>query len=179
MGVTMSRTKNAVDKQKRKQETKVRNTLGYFKRHHPELNDEQLEIKALWKQLDCIRRIPESKVLGKRFVYLPTPRSRVVQKRPIPAEKGKFSPHWYRYRVSQLMIILFKEDISEGKGSEYLPLVSSFGEAKSQRFVKRVLKRVVCRMMEKENEEKAQKRPFKTEKEIKERLRQLGCTVSD
>jgi len=135
----MTRTKNAKDKKKRKKETKVRDTLGYFLRHAREKEEKtqvllvhkskssltpeeekRIRITLLWKQLDCIRRIPGSKIEGRRAICLSPPRSRVVQKRPIPAKKGKFARHWYRKRVSKLLIRLFGEDLSRGWGASYI-----------------------------------------------------------
>ena len=182
----MPRTKRAKDKKPRKKETKVRDTFGYVKSMYRRKNglpkncplsageEKTLRIKWLWNQLDCIRRIPRTERKGRRVVYLPPPRSRVVLKRPFPAGSGKYARYWYARRVSKLMIQLFGKDISEGVGRHYLPDVWSRDK---RRFVSGVLWNAVCRMMEKENEEMAEKRPFKTEQQIVEELEKLGCFV--
>lgn len=188
----MAKTKGAKDKKPRKKETKVRDTFGYvlsmYRRKNGLPNDWQfstqeekiLKIKWLWRQLDCIRRTPDFKVVGKKGLYISPPRSRVVLKRPVPAEKGKYSVHWYRRRVSRMMVYLFGEDISNGLGNGYLPspsLPTSWRWAEQRRFVLNVLWTAVCRMMEKENAEKAEKRPIKTEQQVIDELEKLGVPV--
>jgi hypothetical protein len=171
----MTRTKGAKDKKLRKKETKVRNTFSYVlsmyrrKKGLPKnwqlsaMEEKMLRIKWLWNQLDCIRRIPRIEQKGRKIVYLPPPRSRVVLKRPFPAGCGKYARYWYARKVSKLMIELFGKDVSEGLDRYYLPLSWS---GKKIRFVSGILWNAVCRMMEKDNEKMAGKRPFKTEKQI-------------
>jgi hypothetical protein len=75
------------------------------------------------------------------------------------------------------MIQLFGKDISEGKGFDYFPFALTWGAKSPRRFISKVLRTAVCRMMEKEKEEKAQKRPFKTEQQVIDELTQLGIPV--
>ena len=207
----MPRTKGAKDKKSRKRETKVRNTLGYFKRYSSDFNfsEEKLEIKMLWKQLDYIRGVPSGKVVGRRYIHLSPSRSRVVQRRPVPAIIGRYAHFQYTVRVSKFLNEL---GLGDRKDKDFLEWIWDLGWAgiihhrkilKGQKpcyqntlspdspyyelqqyycmvsFCGRVLWTNICRMMEKENEELAQKRPIKTEKEIAERLRQLGVFVPD
>ena len=82
--------------------------------------ERKIRIEMLWKQLDCIRRVPTGKMVGRKYVLFPPSRSRVIQKRPIPAVKGKYAIRWYEKRVTKLMITLFGSDISKGNGDSYI-----------------------------------------------------------
>jgi hypothetical protein len=184
----MSRTKGAKDKKPRKKETKVRDTFGYCLRYERQRNRtswllkgpinpkeaKNLRIKMLWRQLDCIRRTPDCKMVGQRLVHLIPPRSRVVLKKPVPAEEGRYARHWYRRRVSKLMVKLFGRDIT--KDTTFWEKLEQMNP-EQRKFYNNVLRTAVCRMMEAKNEKLAKKRPFKTEQQIIEELRQLGQCV--
>ncbi len=183
----MSRTKGARDLKKRKKETKPRDGFGYFLRYQRQMENQvrlfdftpkelqDLKVKYLWQQLDCIRnnRTEEYRIKGhKRKLFFRVPRCRFIEKRcprylygwPWRLRGFKFK-HWKR-RYKALMCVLLKREVSDREVEEWL-------EREQTDFYWEMVQKQLRLIFEQEKTDKI----FKQEEEIVKELESLGCPV--